>query len=456
MREFDVLIVGSGSGMNIASRAVEMNLEVALVDKDPLGGTCLNRGCIPSKTMVYPADVISEADEAEKLGVKFQRPEIDFERIMERTRKIYLEDRKEMKRNLDETPNITFFNDVGRFVSDYTMEVSGERIKADKIFLFSGSRPIVSPIQGVEDIDYFTNRNIFDINEKPDSLIILGGGYIATEFAHFFAAVGTDVTLLARSRLLSDHDPEISDLLEKKLSSRVDIRTNCKVLRVGEDEDENKFAVARDGESGEEKKITGESILVAIGRKSNADLLKVGNTGVELDEKGWIKVNEYLETTKAGIWAGGDAIGKYMFKHAANYEASIAEHNAFSDHKASVDYHAIPSAVFTRPQVASVGLTVEEVKKDHDVLVARSNYKDTAKGYAMGEKDGFCKIIIDRKDGKILGAHIIGPFAPILIQEIVNLMYAGDGTIKPLYNSIHIHPALSEVVSWALGNLEEP
>lgn len=217
-----------------------------------------------------------------------------------------------------------------------------------------------------------------------------------------------------------------------------------------------KYTLVQNIESDEEIEITGEEILMATGRKSNADLLEVEKTGVETDENEWITVNGELETTKENIWAGGDATGKYMFKHVANYEAAVIWHNAFTDHKMTPDYHAIPSAVFTRPQIASVGLSIEEAKKEYDeVLVGHSRYRDTAKGYAMGEVDGFCKIVVNGENGEILGAHIIGPFAPILIQEVINLMYAGDRSVGPLYDALHIHPALPEVVSWSLDNLEK-
>lgn len=455
MEEYDVLVVGTGSGMNIASRAVEKGLEVAVVDRDPIGGTCLNRGCIPSKTMIYPADVIREAKDAERLGVNFSEPEIDFQKIMERTRKIYLADREDMKNGVEQTPDLTFYNDVGEFVSDYTMEVSEETITADKIFLFSGARPLIPPIDGIEETDYLTNRNIFEINQKPKSLTIVGGGYTAAEFAHFSDAVGTDVKMIEQEdRILPRHDPEVSELLGEKLSERMNIYTNHLVTEVGEENGE-KYAVARDEKSEEEKRIAGDELLIATGRRSNADLLNVEETGVETDENGWIIADEELETTKENIWTGGDATGKHMFKHVANYEAAVAWHNAFTDHKMEVDYHAVPSAVFTRPQIASVGLSEEEAKKDHEVLVGKSRYEDTAKGYAMGNVDGFCKLVLEEESGKILGAHIVGPYAPILIQEVINLMYAGDGSVSPLYDALHIHPALSEVVSWALNDLKK-
>ena len=185
--------------------------------------------------------------------------------------------------------------------------------------------------------------------------------------------------------------------------------------------------------------------MIATGRVSNADLLRPEKTGVKVDDHNFIKVDEYLETSKKNIWALGDAIGVQMFKHAANYEAGIAWHNSIHDHKAKVEFSAVPHAVFTHPQVASVGLTVEQAKNQkHRVLVGVALYKDTAMGAAMGYVDGFAKVIVDAQSGKILGAHIIGPEASILIQEIVNAMTSGNGSFSPIAQAMHIHPALSE------------
>lgn len=455
LEEFDVLVVGSGTGKQIASRAVDKGLKVAIVDKDEFGGTCLLRGCIPSKTMIYPADVIRQEETARNLGVNHQETEVDFQRIMERTRESYREEKKRLLRSVEEDKNTTFYNDVGKFVDDYTMEISGETIRADKIALFSGSRPVIPPFEGIGEIDYWTNRNIFDMEQKPERLIIIGGGYIGMEFAHFFDAVGTEVTVIEKmNSLLSGRDPEVTDLLEKELSERMVVLTGHKVTGVGEDNGE-KFVKAENTETGEINEIKGDSILLAVGRRSNADLLNVEETGVETDEDGWIEVNQKLETSKENIWAGGDAIGKYMLKHVANYEANVIWHNAFEGRDEIIDYHAVPYAIFTNPQIAGVGLTVEEAKKDHDVLVTKGEYSGTPKGYAMGNPEGFCKIIVDRDNRIILGAQIIGPYAPILIQEIVNLMYAGEGTIDPLFHALHIHPALSEVISFSLDNWEE-
>lgn len=454
MKEYDFLVVGSGTGKKIASQASEKGLDVALVDKDEFGGTCLLRGCVPSKTMIYPGDVIQEAKEAEGIGVDVQDMEIDFQKIMENTRDSYRSSKKKLSEAVEEDENTDFYNEVGKFVDDYTMEIGDETIRADKIVLFSGARPVVPPIEGIEEVDYLTNRNIFDMEEKPESLVVIGGGYIGVEFAHLFSAVGTEVTIVEMTDgLVPGQASGVSDILEEKLSERMDVLTNHRVVEVSE-EDGMKFVKA-ETESGEVKELEGEEILLAVGRRSNADLLEVENTGVETDEDGWIKVDENLRTSKENIWAGGDAVGDPMLKHMANHEASVLAHNIFSDHEIPVDYHAVPYAIFTRPQVAGVGMTVEEANQEHELLVSEGNYSDTAKGFAMGEPDGFCRIIVDKEERTILGAHIVGPHAAMLVQQIVNLMYVGDGTIDPLFNSIYIHPSLSEVITSSMGNWKE-
>jgi len=217
-----------------------------------------------------------------------------------------------------------------------------------------------------------------------------------------------------------------------------------------------KTIVAKNRQDNSQREFNAEAIMVATGRVPNADILKPEKTGVTLDERGFIQVDKYLQTTKKNIYAFGDCIGKQMFKHVANYEAGIAWHNAIHDHKVEVNYSAAPHAVFTHPQVASVGLKEEEARQQkRKILIGRALYRDTAMGAAMGYPEGFVKVIVDHDTGKILGGHIIGPEASILIQEITNAMVSETGSFAPIAQGMHIHPALSEVVQNAFGNLHE-
>lgn len=232
------------------------------------------------------------------------------------------------------------------------------------------------------------------------------------------------------------------------------IKTNIEVIEIKK-QNSDYLVVGKDVRTNEEKKFISKTILVAAGRKSNADSLKVENTGVELDQRGFIKVNEYLETSKKNIWAFGDAIGKYMFKHVANKEANLVAHNIVHDNKAKMAYHTIPYAIFSHPQIASVGITEEQAKKNYDILVGKAFYSDTAKGIAMMEQKGFAKVIIDRKTGKILGFHIIGPYASMLIQEVINAIASTEGTPTSIIQGLHIHPALPELILNTFANIKE-
>jgi dihydrolipoamide dehydrogenase len=454
VEQFDVLVVGSGSGMIVAANAVNSGMKVALVESGPLGGTCLNRGCVPSKMLIYPADVVAIIQEAAKIGINASVNSIDFQKIMERMHEIVNEDVERQARAITSDARIKWFRNVGEFISDYTMKTSNETIKADRIFIVSGARPDIPPIKGIENVNYLTSDTVLQLEAPPKSMIIIGGGYIAAEYGHFFSSIDTKVTIIQRNpRLLPDEEPEISNLIKVEMSKKTEILTDHEAVEA-EEKDGLKTVVARNRDDGSLKEFSAESLLVAAGRVPNSDVLKPEKTGVKLDKRGYIEVNEFLETRKKNIWAFGDAIGKQMFKHVANYEAQVAWHNALHDHKVPVDYSAAPHAVFTHPQIASVGLKEAEAKqKGYKIMVGTALFKDTAQGAAMGKPDGFVKVILEQKTGKILGSHIIGPYASTLIQEIVNAMATGDKTFLPIIRGMHIHPATSEVVQNAFVNL---
>jgi dihydrolipoamide dehydrogenase len=457
MKEYDVVIIGSGSGANLIEDALSHNKTVALVDKGPLGGTCLNVGCIPTKLIVFPADRVMEIKEAEKLGITVEIKKVDFAAIMERMRSTVKTSHDHVEEALKNAEDFDFYFGEARFTGDYTLEVNDQTVKGKTIFIVSGARPLIPPVKGIESVEYLTNESALQLRERPESMIIIGGGYIAAEFAHFFEAVGTKVTVLQRNmRLVPDEETEISELLRKSLSRRMKVYTNTEAVEVRKN-GKNITVVARERD-GKQIELTAQHLLVAAGRKSNADLLKVENTGVKTNERGYVVVDEYFETTKKNIWAFGDAIGKKMFRHSANREAELVWHNAVHGKKSRINYLTVPHAVFSWPEIASVGLTEEHAVKmmgKQEILVGKALYTDVARGEAMMETEGFTKAVVHRKSGKILGYHIIGPQASILIQEVVNVM-AADGNLWAVAKGMHIHPALSEVVLKAFGKLTEP
>ncbi len=455
MEQFDVIVIGSGSGMLVASAAVDLGLRVALLEHGKMGGTCINVGCVPSKMLIYPSDVIAAIHDAGKLGVHASMESVDFGNIMARMHALVEEDSGHQALAVDATPNLVWLKEKAEFISDYTLQVGQRTITAPKIFIVSGARHGLPLIKGIDKVDYLTSDTVLQLQKPPSSLLIVGGGYIGMEYGHFFAGIGTKTTVLQRpNRVLPDEEPEISALLLKEMQERMEIFTGFEVLEAKQD-GQTKTLVARNRADGSQREFSAEAVLVATGRVSNADVLKPEKTGVQLDEHNFIKVNEYLETNKPNIWAFGDAIGKQMFKHVANFEAGIAWHNSIHNHKVPMDFAAAPHAVFTHPQVASVGLKEAEAKQLHPKIdVGTALYQDTAMGAAMGFPEGFVKVIVDAENGKILGGHIIGPEAAILIQEVVNAMVSETGTFAPIAQGMHIHPALSEVVQNAFGNLK--
>ena len=456
-----MIVIGSGAGMNVASTAYERGMKVAVVEHGPMGGTCLNRGCIPTKILTYVADIMVQAKHLESLGVKMETESIDYTAIMQRMRNEVDSSSHSQGESVDAAEGIDWYKGTGSFVSDYTIEIDGEKIKSQNIVIAAGSRPLVPNIKGLEDVEYLLNDDALHIMKQPKSILIVGGGYIAAEFGHFFSAVGTDVTIIGRNQyLVKNEDSDISEILREELSKRMNVHTNNEVIEVKE-EHGMKVAIARNRETGEVAEFRGEVLLIAAGRRSNADLFKPEKTGVRTDDHGWVIVDEYFRTSKKGIWAFGDAIGKYQFRHVANDESQIVWFNLSKvidndqDREfMTMDYHAVPRAVFSYPPIASVGMTMKEAETSElQLYVGEADYSVAAKGFAMGNPPSKIRVIVDAESKRILGASIIGPYSPILIQEIVNLMYTVDGTFYPMFQAMHIHPALSEVVQRAFGRM---
>lgn len=412
-----------------------------------------------------------EIREAEKFGITAEIKKIDFGAIMDWMRKTVGKSRERIEESLRNAKDFDFYPGEARFIGDSTLQVQPSRdlsgrdknkpaaartIRGKMIFLASGSRPLIPPIKGIEDSKYLTNESALQLRERPQSMIVIGGGYIGVELAHFFEAMGTKVIVMEQSPyILPGEEPEISEALKTALSRRMTVLTDTEAIEVSRIN--GKVAVTA-RHAGKPRELTAQTLLVAAGRKSNADLLDVDRTGVKTDERGYIVADDYFETTKKGIWAFGDAIGRKMFRHAANEESGLAWQNAVHGKKSKLNYLTVPHAVFTHPEVASVGLTEEQAVTligREEVLVGRAMYTDAARGEAMMAGGAFAKAVVHRKNGKILGYHIIGPQASVLIQEVVNAMAAG-GNLWSVAKGMHIHPALSEVVLKAFGKLAEP
>ncbi len=454
MEKFDLIVIGAGAGENLVSDALGEGVTVALVEKGPLGGTCLNNGCIPSKMLIYPADVIRTAQDARAVGVA-ATAKPDFRFIMDRMRAFVRGERAESEESMAAAKNATWIKATAEFVGDHALKAGDRTITAPNIVIATGARPLVPPIPGLQEAGFLDNVTLLDLDEAPRSLIIVGGGYIGCEYGHFFSAMGTAVTIVQRPPvLLNDEEPEVGETVTQALAKYVDVRTGHEADRVAV-EDGKKVVYAKDVRSGDMSRFEADQLLVALGRRSNADLLKPERAGVATDRKGWIVVDDHLQTNVPGIWALGDATGRDMFRHAANFEEGVVFHNLFRKPLITFDRRAVPHAVFTHPQVGAVGLTEAAAKeKGLKIMVGKSMYSNSAKGVAMANTDGFVKVVVARMTGRILGCSIVGPDAAALVQQVVYLMNCGNGDMGPLYKSMVIHPAISEVVMNAFAALQ--
>ncbi|PIP74437.1 MAG: dihydrolipoamide dehydrogenase [Candidatus Levybacteria bacterium CG22_combo_CG10-13_8_21_14_all_35_11] len=457
MKKYDVLVIGAGAGLEVVSFAADKGMSVAIIEEGPLGGTCLNRGCIPSKILIHSADVVETIKNSEKFGVKSTIEKIDFASIVKRVNEIVDTDAGNIEKSIKESENPTLYKMHGKFIGPKQMQVgdpsagSGqvEQIEAEKVFIVGGTRPTIPPIPGLETTPYLDSTKALRLEKQPEHLIVIGGGYIAAELAHFYGTLGTKITILVRgNHMLSDEDEEIADWFTKEFSNKYEILFNTQAESVSYQND--KFTITL---KESEKKLESDQLLVVTGRVPNTDILDVKATGVAVDDKGYIKVNEYLETNVEGIWAFGDILGILPFRHTANDQAGISLRNAFTDKKVPFDPFAIGHAVFSSPQVAGVGKTEQQLKKEGITYkVGRAELKDTGMGGALQE-NGLVKVLADDTGQKILGVHIIGPQASILIHEAIVAMKSSSN-VSAITNSVYIHPALPEWLQRAFFAIE--
>lgn len=487
MISFDLIVIGSGSGLNILNVGLNLGLKCALVEFDKMGGTCLTRGCIPSKVLVHLSDLIRESQHAKKVGIDFEN-RFDWKKIADRMWN-QINESKRIEENINHIPSLTVFRGVGEFVDDYILRIKGtgkeEDFRGEKIVIASGARSFVPPIKGLKETGYVTSDSFFGekFPSKPwESLIIIGGGVISVEFAHILSAFGTKIKIIEmESRLVRTEEPQISQFLKVNLERFMDVFTNKKAVSVHKG-NKGKIVTIEDVKTGEIEDIVAEEIFVASGRRSNADLLKPQKSGVDVNEHGWIKTNQFLETSKKNIWCIGDANGGFQLRHRANYDSEICANNMFNKNKLIVDYSTTPWAIYSNPQIGHVGMTEKEaIDAGFQIYVGVKHYSSVAKGYAMGFErndvdDGFIKVVVS-KDNTILGAHVVGPNAALLVQPFVYLMNTGyfcpspkmtesgpikrfshpcpeNGDFMPIKDSMIIHPSLNEVTAWVFGALK--
>jgi mycothione reductase len=449
VKKFDLIVIGSGAGLDVASAAAQTGMKVAIVEKSRMGGTCLNRGCIPSKLLIHSADIAEVIKTAHVFGIQVERFTIDFRKIVDRVNSIIDSDSDDIRKGFNRSENPKLFPLDCTFVDEKTLLVGGDKITSNIILIAAGTRPAIPKIKGLERTNYLTSDEALRLPRQPKVLTIIGGGFIAAELGHFFGSLGTKINIIQKHKyLIHNEDYEISKKFTEIFSSKYNVCLQCIPERVTKKN--GKFVVSvKRFRSTKYLEIESDQLLLATGRVPNSDTLNLSNTGVIVNEDGYINVDKNLETNVNGIFPLGDIIGRYQFRHSANLEAQYAFYNILNyKKKIPVDYRAIPRAIFSSPQMAGVGYTEQELKQGGKKEYVKSIYRyiDTAMGKALEEKEGFVKLLVSKENRKILGCHIIGSQASILIHEVLVAIKSGDGTIDNIAKTVHIHPALSEVI----------
>ena len=453
MAHFDLVVVGAGSGNSLLTPELA-DLRVAIVERGDFGGTCLNRGCIPSKMLVHVADVAEATRHAGRLGISARLDEVRWpevsERVFGRIDPIAVAG-EEYRQGL---ANVAVYKGQARFCGPRRLEVDGASVTGDAVVLAAGARPFIPPHPDLSAVDYQTSDTIMRLPEPPRRLLIWGGGYVAAELAHVFGAAGSDVTIINRGpRLLRAEDIDVSKAFTAAYRKRFRVLTGAKVLTA--EATATGGAALRVRRDGAEETVSGDMLLVAAGRIPNGDELDVTAAGVALDAAGYVVTDEYGRTTADGVWALGDICNPNQLKHVANAEARAVAHNlAHPEDLRPLALGPIPHAVFASPQVASVGSTEQALKEaDRPYLRSVRPYSDTAYGWALEDETGFCKVLSDPATDLLLGAHICGPHAAVLLQQLVQAMACDLSVDRIARGQLYIHPALSEVVEQAVLGL---
>lgn len=471
VKHYDLLVIGTGSGNSLFDERFD-NLKVALCEEKIFGGTCLNVGCIPTKMFVYPADSVNRAKEAARLGVDMDVDQVRWQEITSRVfKRIDAIAEGGEKYRVEDCDNIDVYGHA-EFIGEKRFQVTDRNgsdtheVTADRVVLAAGSRPSIPPLVTKSHVQYYTNEDIMRIDRIPEHLVIMGSGYIAVEFANVFSSFGAKVTLTGRSDVLLKHldrqvAEDFTDIARKKWDVRLGQNTTA-IDQVEKQRDDGSTYYETTITFEDGSTATGDAFLVATGRTPNVDRLGLENgSGVEV-KNGRVVVDDFGRTTAPDVWALGDISSPFQLKHVANSELRTVQHNLMArseDEYETFRHDAVPAAIFTHPQIAYVGMTEEEAraqaeKEGFPITVKVQKYGDVAYGWAMEDQEGYCKLIARADTGELLGAHLMGEEASMLVQPLIQAMSFGLNVQEMARGQYWIHPALTEVVENALLGLE--
>lgn len=441
-----LLIIGAGpGGYETALAAAKRGVEVVLVEAGPVGGTCLNEGCIPTKSFCKNAQLLEQLREAEAFGVSDLAYNFDFKAVTARKNAV-VEQLRGGVESLLSHKLVTLVRGKASFKDPHTVVVGDEEYSADYIIIATGSVSASLPVPGANLEGVLTSKEILDMEELPKKLCVIGGGVIGLEFASIFNSFSCEVTVLEYCKeILPRFDTDLAKRLKQCLGKKgIDINTQSQVLSISKEGDQYKVTFLR---KGKEESVVADKVLMAVGRKANVDSLNLAEAGVEFGPRG-VVVNEVMQTSQPHIYAVGDINGKMMLAHAAIFQGLVAlDHMMGVDN--DIDLSVMPAAVFTSPEAASVGKTEDECKEAGiKVKCLKSFFRANGKAVTMGETEGFCKVIVEEETGLLLGCHLFGPHSSDIVQEVCALI-SRKSTLKQLQDIIHTHPTLTEVIQSA-------
>lgn len=447
MKTYDAIIIGAGqAGGPLSHYLADQGWTVALVEREYLGGTCINFGCTPTKKMIASARVAHMAHRAAEYGVNTGEVRVDLAQVVALKDELVKDFRAGQQRRIDERPNIHLFCGEASFTGPYTIQVNGESLTSRNIFINTGTRPRIPSVEGVQDVNYLTSRTILDLKELPRHLLVIGGSYVALEFGQMFQRFGSQVTIVERSGQLVPHeDRDVADALQEALQAEgMQILCSASAKRVAQDPAGDLELTLESKLDGRQFTVTGSHLLLASGRSPNTAALNLPAAGIDMDEKGYIPVNEYLETNVPGIYAMGDVKGGPAFTHISYNDFQIISHNLFNAEKQSVRGRIVPYALYTDPELGRVGLSEREAREaGYEIKVGQIPMSQVSRAIERNETQGMMKVVIDARTNCILGAAVLSVEGGELVQSLMALMLA-NAPWTVFHNAVFIHPTLSE------------
>jgi pyruvate/2-oxoglutarate dehydrogenase complex dihydrolipoamide dehydrogenase (E3) component len=451
---FDAIVLGAGeAGAVLASRAVRAGLRVAMVYRAPYGSTCVNTGCIPSKFLIHRAHVAHVVRTARRFHVAAGPPEVDLAAIVDEKAALIEAHREEALGAARRAEGLALIEGPARFRSSREVDVDGRTLRADRIFIATGMRPDVPDIDGLSSVSYLTNETLMGRRQLPSHLVVIGGGYVGCELGQAFRRFGSQVTLIQRGpRLCPREEPDVSTLLERAVRAEgLRVIANGVIVRV--EAVERGVRVVLSSPDGLESTVVGSDLLVATGRRPNSDQLGLEQAGVDRRADGAIAVDERLRTNIPGIWAIGDVNGRQPFTRVCQEEAKVALADALGGKGVAIDRRSLGHAVFTEPQIGSVGLTEDQARDaGHEVAVGLVTFDQIEKAEIVGETVGLIKYVVERSSRQLLGCHVIGPQGAELVYDAVTVIRRG-GTLDELARAVGIFPTLQEGMEGAARGL---